>query len=235
MIVLHTFGPFMGTPDASPFVMKAMLLLKHAGLPYTEKSGTPFGAPHGLLPYIDDDGRRVADSTMIRAHIEKKYGFDFDAGLDASQKATAWTIERMCEDHLYFAILRARWLDREVFDAGIARLFAQIPAPVRPLVKAVIRKSNEKRLKGHGLGRLTEEQIQWFAMRDLDALAQSLGDKPYLMGDAPCGVDATAFGMLTALLVPDLAIPLRAVARQHANLVAYQKRVAAKYFPETKG
>ncbi len=40
MITLHTFGPFLGAPDASPFVIKAMLLLKLAGLPYVENAAT---------------------------------------------------------------------------------------------------------------------------------------------------------------------------------------------------
>src|SRR5947209_16311854 len=100
MITLYTFGPAFGLPDPSPFVTKAEMLLKLAGLPYrTDTSG--FGkAPKGKLPYIEDDGERVADSTFIRFHIEKKYGFDFDAGLDAQQRATAWAFEKMAEDHL---------------------------------------------------------------------------------------------------------------------------------------
>jgi hypothetical protein len=36
MITLYCFGPFGGLPDASPFVMKAMMLLKLAGLDYRE-------------------------------------------------------------------------------------------------------------------------------------------------------------------------------------------------------
>jgi len=35
MIVLHTFGPAFGQPDPSPFVMKAMALLKLSGLAHT--------------------------------------------------------------------------------------------------------------------------------------------------------------------------------------------------------
>ncbi len=35
MITLHTFGPAFGQPDPSPFVMKAMALLKLSGQPYT--------------------------------------------------------------------------------------------------------------------------------------------------------------------------------------------------------
>jgi glutathione S-transferase len=89
MITLFTFGPYFGLPDGSPFVIKAMLLLKFAGLAYIEDRGGYGKAPKGKLPYINDGGVIVADSTFIRFHIEKKYGFDFDAGLDAAQKATA--------------------------------------------------------------------------------------------------------------------------------------------------
>jgi hypothetical protein len=32
----------------------------------------------------------IADSTFIRAHIERKYGFDFDAGLSQQGRAQAW-------------------------------------------------------------------------------------------------------------------------------------------------
>jgi hypothetical protein len=80
MITLYTFGPFLGTPDSSPFVTKAMALLKVAGLEYREQVGGILRAPKGLLPFIDDDGEVVADSTFIRFHIERKYRFDFDAG-----------------------------------------------------------------------------------------------------------------------------------------------------------
>ena len=79
MITLYTFGPYFGLPDASPFVTKAMLLLKFSGLPYEENRHGYSRAPKGKLPYIADDGIIIADSTLIRFHIEKKYGFDFDA------------------------------------------------------------------------------------------------------------------------------------------------------------
>jgi len=54
MITLYTFGPHFGLPDASPFVMKAEMLLKLSGLPY-ETNTRGFGkAPKGKLPYIRD-------------------------------------------------------------------------------------------------------------------------------------------------------------------------------------
>jgi hypothetical protein len=41
MITLYTFGPFFGQPDASPFVMKGMLLLKMAGLEFEARPTAP--------------------------------------------------------------------------------------------------------------------------------------------------------------------------------------------------
>src|ERR1700686_3763130 len=95
VIPLYNLGPALGLPDPSPFVTKVETLLKMAKLPY-RTDGTGFAkAPKGKVPYIDDDGVVVPDSTFIRWHIEKKYRIDFDQGLDAAQKATAWAFEKM--------------------------------------------------------------------------------------------------------------------------------------------
>src|SRR4051812_24609446 len=59
------------------------MLLKLARLAYRVDTGGFRKAPKGKLPYIDDDGTIVADSTFIRLHLERKHGIDFDAGLDA--------------------------------------------------------------------------------------------------------------------------------------------------------
>ena len=108
MITLYTFGPQFGLPDPSPFVMKAETLLKMSGLPFrTDTTGFP-KAPKGKLPYIDDDGEKIADSTFIRWHLEKKYQIDFDRGLTPEQRAIAWAFEKLAEDHLYWALVDAR-------------------------------------------------------------------------------------------------------------------------------
>ncbi len=83
MIVLHTFGKQHDMIDPSPFVAKAHALLRFAGLPYEAVPADVRKAPRGKLPVLIDDGETIADSTFIRFHIEKKYGHDFDAGLDA--------------------------------------------------------------------------------------------------------------------------------------------------------
>jgi glutathione S-transferase len=231
-LFLYRFGPFFGAPDPSPFVIKAMMLLKLAGLPYCEVQGNPLKAPKKLLPYIVDAGVIVADSSLIRRHIERKYGFDFDAALSDEQKAVAWAAERMCEDHLYFAMLEARWFDRAAFKTGVGTMFGIVPLPLRPLAKVMLRRANAARLYGHGLGRHSKADIFELAVRDIDALSVLIGDKPYLTGDKPCGSDAFVFGIVTSILTPPLDIPLRPAAQKHANLVAYCDRMTRQFFPK---
>jgi glutathione S-transferase len=231
MITLYRFAPYLGTPDSSPFVIKVMMLLQLARLEFRDVQGNPFKAPQRLLPYIVDDGITVADSSLIRAHLERKYAVDFDAGLDPAQQAQAWAIERMCEDHLYFAMLETRWLDRDNFRAGLGKhMFGAVPAPLRPLAKAMLRRMNAKRLAGHGLGRHAKNDIAALARRDIDALATLIGDKPYLMGDKPCGADACVFGIVTAILTPPLDSPIRAAMAARPNLVAYRDRLTRQFF-----
>ena len=118
MITLYTFGPLFGLPDPSPFVMKAEMLLKLAKLEYQASTKGFLRAPKGKLPYIDDDGTIVADSTLIRLHLEQKYGIDFDRGLSPRDRGIAWAAEKMLEDHLYWVLVYWRWMNDANFERG---------------------------------------------------------------------------------------------------------------------
>lgn len=232
MITLYVFGPNFGLPDPSPFNTKAEVLLKMAGQPYKTDTNGMRKAPKGKLPYIDDAGTRVADSTFIRAHLENTYGVDFDKGLSAADKAIAWAFEKMCEDHLYWAVMDSRWMVDANFDKGPRQFFSFVPRPARPAVIAMIRRQVKRNLWGQGFGRHSRAEIEELAKRDLDAIAAFLGDKPWLMGEAPCGADAAIFAFVTGALCRHFDSPIRTSAERHANLVAYRDRGMKRWFPE---
>lgn len=232
MITLYTFGPAFGLSDPSPFVTKASVLLKLAGVPFETRSRGMGKAPKGKLPYLDDAGTVVADSTFIRFHLESKHGVNFDKGLSPAERGAAWAFEKMCEDHLYWAVLQSRWMDDENFDKGPRHFFDRVPRPLRPLVIAMVRRQVRKGLHAQGMGRHTPAQIEGLAIRDIEAIADFLGDKPYLMGDAPCGADATIFGFVTGCLCPLFTTPILAAASRHENLVAYRDRGLKQWYPE---
>jgi glutathione S-transferase len=232
MIVLHGFGAGFGLPEISPFVTKTEIQLKMAGLGYRKQQAMPPSSPKGQLPYIDDDGERVADSTFIRAHVERKYGIDFDDGLGPLQRAEAWAFERMIEHHLYWALVGARWTDPKNFAKGPAHFFDAAPEQNRTGLRENAQSRVAENYRLSGLGRhLPEEAIDLIA-RSLSALSLRLADSPYLMGERPCGTDATAFGALAGILTPFFDSPLRQRTQQFASLSGYVDRMMAQYYPD---
>ena len=232
MITLYTFGAAFGLPDPSPFVTKTEVLLKLSGLPYQKKRANVRKAPKGKLPYIDDDGTIVADSTFIRFHLEDKHGIDFDKGFTPEQRGVAWAVEKLFEDHLYWAGVDNRWMVDTNFDKGPRRFFDPIPSPVRPLVIAMVRRQVKRNMWGHGMGRHSRADIQRLSARGLNAVADILGNKPFLLGDRPCGADATAFAFIAGTLTAFFDDPARDKAMKRANLVAYRDRGMAQWFPQ---
>lgn len=234
MIILYAFGPAFGLPDPSPFVMKAEVLLKLAGLEYRTDQRGFRNAPKGKLPYIDDEGQKIADSTFIRWHIEKKYGHDLDRGLGKAERAIAWAFEKMLEDNFYWILIAERWDIDENFRKGPASFFKAVPAPLRPFVTTMVRRQVRKSAHAHGMGRHTREEMAQLASRSLQSVSDYLADKPFFMGTAPTGVDATVFAFVASALCPIFDSPVQTAADRCDNLRRYVGRMTARFYPEFK-
>jgi len=232
VITLYGFGPGFGLPEISPFVTKTEVQLKMAGLAYRKQRAMPPGSPKGQLPYIDDEAECIADSTFIRAHIEGKYGFDFDAPLNLQQRAQAWAFERMIEHHLYWALIGARWVDPENFAKGPAHFFDDAPEHRREKLREDAQFRVAENYLLSGLGRHAPDDDVELAVRSLYAISLQIGDEPYLMGNKPCSTDAIAFGALAGILTPFFESKLRSRAEQFDNIVSYVDRMMQNYYPE---
>lgn len=230
MMELHVYGPAFGQPDPSPFCQKAIILMEMSGLPYGRVRGNLQKAPKRKLPVLVDAGEIIPDSSFIRLHLEQKYRIDFDKGLDAEQRGLAWTVEKMLEDHVYWLLVQERWANPVNFDRGPRRFFDAVPAPLRPLVVAMVRRQIRRNLDGQGLGRHSDAERLVLAERALVSLAGLLGDKPYLTGPEPCGGDATLGAFMISLLCEVFDSPLRTALSGHGNLVAYAGRMRERYF-----
>jgi glutathione S-transferase len=231
MITLYTFGPMFDLPDPSPFVTKGEMLLKISGLEYQTNSRGFTGAPKGKLPYIVEDGTIVADSTLIRLYLEKKHHIEFDRGLSVRDRGVAWAVEKMLEEQLYWAMVHWRWLDDANFAKGPKSFFQRAPAIIRPLAERMVRRSVRKTLHAHGIGRHSDEDMQAMAERGFLAVSQVLGDKPFFMGDEPCGADATVFAFVACGLSSWFDSPLQKRLQAMPNLVAYRDRLMSQFFP----
>ncbi len=234
MITLYQFEPAFGLPNASPFCLKLETWLRMAGLPYEAPRMTLSAmgrSPKGKLPYIVDEGKTIADSTFIIDYLTATYGVGLDGWLTAGQRAQALAFQRLMEENLYWAVVYSRWLSPDGWALTRAAFFANLPGPLRWIVPPLARRGMRKQLHGHGMGRHREADIYAIGQRDITALADFLGDKPYFLGETPCSLDATAYAFLANLLWVPVESPLKQHARQYPQLEAYCQRMRSRYYP----
>lgn len=231
MITLLKFHPAFGLPDPSPFCSKVEVLLQMAQLSYARRPlGNPAKGPKGKLPAIVDEDETIGDSELIRWHLERKYGVDFDAGLSAVERARGHAYARMLEERTYWAIAATRWLEDRHWPIARDGVLPMIPAPLRPLVGWLVRRDIRKRHWAQGMGRHSAEERYAMAIRDIDALAAELGDKDFMLAQRPTSLDATAYPFLSGIADPPFPSPAVDAVRRHANLVAYMARMKVRFF-----
>jgi glutathione S-transferase len=138
----------------------------------------------------------------------------------------------MAEDHLYWFTVYTRWVDDANFDNGPRVFFKAAPAPIRPLVTAMVRRQVRKALRGQGTGRHSATEVSELGSRSLQAISDYLDGKPFFMGPDPAGVDATIFAFVVSAMCPLFTSPLQQAAASHDNLRSYVGRMTARFYPE---
>ena len=231
MIRLHQFAPAFGLPNASPFCMKLETYLRMASLPFElVNSGDVLKAPKRKLPYIDDDGTLVADTSFIIEHLKARYGDPLDAALSPQQRAVATAFQRLFEENLYWAVVQTRWADDAGWQKTRQAFFGTLPAPLRWFLPTLARRGLLAEMRGQGMGRHSAAEIQAIGCRDVTAVADFLADKPYMLGEQPSSLDATAHAFLANLLWAPVDSPLQRHARTRPTLEAYCQRMKARYY-----
>ncbi len=233
MIKLFQFEPAFGLPNASPFCMKMETYLRMANLPFEIPHATMRHlqqAPKGKMPYIDDNGKTIADTSFIIDYLKNTYGDPLDDWLDAAQRATVLAFQRLLEENLYWAVVYTRWVEPRGWEQTKRAFFGKLPAPLRWLVPTLARRGLLKELHGHGMGRHSREEILAIGKRDISALADFLAEKPYFMGAQPCSLDATIYAFLANLVWPPVESDLKLHARQYPQLEAYCSRMRHQYY-----
>ena len=231
MIHLHQYPPMFGIPNPSPFCMKLETWLRMTGLPFENvRIVDPRKGPKGKVPWIDDGGRVVADSAFIIDYLKEKHGDRLNAHLAPAEKATSLALQRLIEEHLYWAIAHGRFLDDAVWPKTKAQFLAGFPGPLRPLVGRLVRRTIAKSLHLQGLGRHSQEDVYRLACDDLTALSTALGEKQYFFGDKPTDLDAVAYGFLAQVRWAPGPQRVREHLERTRNLPAFCERMKQTYY-----
>lgn len=233
MIELHQFRLVDGV-NLSPFCAKVEFYLRLRRLPHRVVEGAPTGAPKGKLPYVVIDGRTIADSADIVAHLEAA-GPGLDDGLDAAARARAHVIVRTLEESLYFAMVHDRWSVEANWPRVRDGLLGGLPAPIRPLVAGLVRRKVRRDLAGQGYGRHSVEEVRRRGIADIDAIADLLGAGPFVLDDRPRVVDVVLHAFVDNLIAGGFPGPLTQAVAARPELVAHHARMAAAIGPRPRG
>jgi glutathione S-transferase len=199
-------------------------------LPYQVRSAIPMKGPKGKLPFIEDKGKRIADSRFIIEYLQHSYGVDPDGHLSRQERAISNSMQRMIDDDLYWMSLYSRAVMPANWQAYKQALFHVVPPVMRDIVAIVVRRHLQNELYAQGMGRHTETEVFDLGKRVLTSLSDFLADKPFFMGEQPTILDATAYGFLINVLWCPIESPLKAYAKQMDNLVEFSGRMKSEFF-----
>ncbi|WP_406646993.1 glutathione S-transferase family protein [Aliisedimentitalea scapharcae] len=225
MLTLLTYPGNTATFSLSPFCVKAAMLLAQSGQPWQrEDLLDPRKMPHQKLPVMKTGERLVADSDSIRDWLEQA-GMDFDPGLTPEQKAHSRALIHMAEDHLYFHIVQDRWANDTVWPIIRDIFFVAIPRWIRRPISNSIRKSVLRGLGFQGTSRFSQSERHARLEKDLVAIANLLGDRPFLFGEQVTAADLSMGPMLSAMMETPIKTELNKRISDDPVLSAYAERV----------
>jgi glutathione S-transferase len=218
--------PAFGLPTFTPFGLKLMAYMRLTALPFQVVTEVdPGRGPKRKFPWLVDGDVTLGDSDFIVRHLRDRYGLDLDADLQAASRARAHALRRMIEESLCFSILYFRWFDMETCRAATDVALASMPWALRATVRPLIRRRILRDLRGQGIGRHRPEEVLALGGADLDVLAETLGDQPFLLGPTPHLADTSAAAFLAVILYPPFDNLLQRRLLRHDNLVRYTGRM----------
>ncbi|XP_055859616.1 failed axon connections homolog isoform X2 [Biomphalaria glabrata] len=215
-------GPY--APSVSPFPLKLETYLRMSKIPYQNDYSGKF-SKKGKTPFIIYNGENIPDSQFCIEYLNKKLNIDNNKYLNQTDRAVATAFQAMIDEHLYWTMVVFRWVynkEQEIIKNYVIR---------SPLLRIYLNRLVYKQTYDQGIGRHSPEEVKHIMLTDLQALSDYLGDKPFLMGDNPCDVDCSAFGLLAQILWH---------APEHNNLIPnsfpslhrYCLRMKEKFWPD---
>ncbi|MEQ1755643.1 MAG: glutathione S-transferase family protein [Micropepsaceae bacterium] len=231
LVAYHLPGAW-DLPSVSPFCLKLDGYLRLTGIPHKDvTTPTPFGGPKGKAPWIEHKGRKVGDSGFIIDYLRAEFSVDPESALSPSEKGVAVAMRRLMEENLYWTMVHDRWMDDRNWAVFKNVVLGGLSAPMRTFIGPLARRNVRAQLKGHGMGMHPAADIHAIGCRDLGALSDFLGNKPYFMGEAPTELDAVAYGFLANILLPPpIVSPIKDYGRSKANLMNFLERFRKRFY-----
>lgn len=230
-VLLHQFPPSDLVASGSPPCLKLETFLRMTRIPYENVYGMKF-SKKGKMPWIEFNGKEIADSNFCIRFLMKEFRVDVDSHLTLTERAIGHTVRTMLEENTYWTLAYYRWFSD--FAAGMReQLFGQLFQPIKYLIFYLVKRKVRKDLWNHGIGRHKEQELYGIAERDLLAMSELLGHKNFLFGDKPCLADVGLFAFVASSVWDCPKSPFAELTKSKAkNLEHHAQRMKLLYYPD---
>ena len=113
-VYLYQFSRAPTIASASPFCLKVETFLRMTGLTY-ENIKSKNKSKKGQLPFIELNGKEIADSDLIIKELSEIFEKNLDDGLSAEQKVTSHAFESMLNNHTSWVVRCWRYNNPQQF------------------------------------------------------------------------------------------------------------------------
>jgi len=228
MITLYTLPAAFSLRNPSPFCLKVEMALTYLDIEFDViTEANPGKAPKGKMPWLVD-GDIIPDSELILDYLDKKTNGGLFGHLTGQEKAVGTAFTRLAEDHLYWMMVAARWLDDDWFKVVKKDFFSFMPGPVGFLVSKLARRQVRKTYQLHGLGRHSMEEQAEFARKDLRAIAAQTSAHAYITGERLTAYDFAVASIIAGLIDNKPATWVAAIAEETPALRDYAERIQSE-------
>ncbi|KAI8804433.1 hypothetical protein BJ742DRAFT_825263, partial [Cladochytrium replicatum] len=194
-------------------------------------------APKGKIPWIEYNGKVMGDSELIIQYLKEQFPdceMQDSKFLSASEIAVGHAFNTLASDHMALMMGFNRNAEnfeetlkayRGINDLGDLGLPAFL---IRSVMIKPLQKMTMARLKQQGIGRHTPAEIYEIGCRDMKAISDFIGSKPYLLGNNPSTADAAVFAIVASILWVPISSPAKTYAYSEPgldNLDAYLHRM----------
>lgn len=227
VVYLYQFPRSKTIPNMSPFCLKVETFLRVNKIPYEVCPLLMGRSRHGLLPFVELNGKQIADSQIIINRLTEH--FNVKPPSSTRDEAIARVIDRTADIHTFLVSYNFKVVENtdDIFlmtlrDNGCPGVILPILTPV---IGFLVRRKAAKRIAA-AVGELDREEFKELLQKDYDAYRDLLGDQKFLFGDEITSTDCTLFGQLaTVLYIPMESYAKELLREKYPTLVEYCDRI----------
>ncbi|KAE9556219.1 hypothetical protein FO519_000558 [Halicephalobus sp. NKZ332] len=223
-------------PSLSPFCFKLETWLRMAGIKYHNVSNDFTHVSYkGQIPFIELNGRQIADSDHIIMELTKIFNVELDKNLTPLEWANSIAYHHLIEHGILWGNLYFKSINNNFMATpdGVINHFTGFKKFIfKSFILGQRRRSFAAKCKAQGIGLDTPAEVEATLKNQIKALSTFMGESKFLIKDVPTTVDAVCFSALCHFYYLPINKMIKNYIDEQENLVDYMRRMKEEFWSD---